>query len=63
MQQNQSPHYTFREGRLKFPFRTIRQAAAARACTVSDMADLGRNAEPPAIAANNTTYIRHFLQM
>ncbi|APW54527.1 hypothetical protein M775_10900 [Neisseria gonorrhoeae MU_NG6] len=26
MQQNQSPHYTFREGRLNFPFRTIRQA-------------------------------------
>ena len=24
MQQNQSPHYTFREGRLNFPFRTIR---------------------------------------
>ncbi|MFG6479480.1 hypothetical protein ACEY2D_011305, partial [Neisseria gonorrhoeae] len=41
----------------------IPNSTAARACTVSDMADLGRNAEPPAIAANNTTYIRHFLQM
>ncbi|HFC3025734.1 TPA: hypothetical protein ACFIRL_002170 [Neisseria gonorrhoeae] len=41
----------------------IPNSAAARACTVSDMANLGRNAEPPTIAANNTTYIRHFLQM